>query len=86
MDRVVAALMLVVCWVVATLNPSILGMIESLGGPIIAALLFLMPMYAIRRVPAMRKYSGAMSNVFVVVLGLVAMSSVVYSVVDSLLS
>lgn len=45
-----------------------------------------MPMYAIRRVPAMRKYSGAMSNVFVVVLGLVAMSSVVYSVVDSLLS
>lgn len=85
MDRVVAALMLVVCWVVATLNPSILGMIESLGGPIIAALLFLMPMYAIRRVPAMRKYSGAMSNVFVVVLGLVAMSSVVYSVVDSLL-
>ncbi|UBM23444.1 serine/threonine transporter [Pseudomonas sp. p1(2021b)] len=85
LDRVVAALMLVVCWVVATLNPSILGMIESLGGPIIAALLFLMPMYAIRRVPSMRKYSGAMSNVFVVVLGLVAMSSVVYSVVDSLL-
>jgi serine transporter len=55
----VAALMLVVCWIVATLNPSILGMIESLGGPIIAVLLFLMPMYAIRRVPSMRKYSGA---------------------------
>ncbi|MEB3900206.1 serine/threonine transporter [Pseudomonas putida] len=85
LDRVVAALMLVVCWVVATLNPSILGMIESLGGPIIAALLFLMPMYAIRRVPSMRKYSGAMSNVFVVVLGLIAMSSVLYSVVGSLL-
>ena len=86
LDRMVAALMLVVCWIVATLNPSILGMIESLGGPIIAALLFLMPMYAIRRVPSMRKYSGAMSNVFVVVLGLMAMSSVVYSVVASLLS
>ncbi|MBF8722556.1 serine/threonine transporter [Pseudomonas guariconensis] len=85
LDRMVAALMLVVCWIVATLNPSILGMIESLGGPIIAALLFLMPMYAIRRVPSMRKYSGAMSNVFVVVLGLIAMSSVVYSVVSSLL-
>ena len=85
LDRIVAALMLVVCWIVATLNPSILGMIESLGGPVIAAILFLMPMYAIRRVPAMRKYSGAMSNVFVVVIGLAAVSSVAYSVVTALL-
>jgi serine transporter len=81
LDRMVAALMLVVCWIVATLNPSILGMIESLGGPIIAVLLFLMPMYAIRRVPSMRKYSGALSNVFVVVVGLVALTSVVYGLI-----
>jgi amino acid permease len=27
-------------------------MIETLGGPVIACLLFLMPMYAIRQVPA----------------------------------
>ena len=47
----------------------------------IAAILFLMPMYAIRRVPAMRKYAGATSNVFVVVVGLVALSSVVYSLI-----
>ncbi|OLS64357.1 serine/threonine transporter [Pseudomonas putida] len=79
LDRVTAALMLVVCWIVATLNPSILGMIESMGGPVIAAILFLMPMYAIRKVPAMRKYSGKASNVFVVAVGLVALSSVVYS-------
>ena len=74
-----AAFMLVVCWLVATLNPSILGMIETLGGPIIAALLFLMPMYAIRRVPAMRQYSGQMSNVFVTLVGLVAISALIYS-------
>ena len=78
LDRTVAGLMLVICWIVATLNPSILGMIESLGGPILAVLLFLMPMYAIRRVPSMRRYSGALSNVFVVVIGLIALSSVVY--------
>ncbi|WP_312933377.1 aromatic amino acid transport family protein [Pseudomonas sp.] len=78
LDRLVAVVMLIVCWIVATANPSILGMIESLGGPIIAVLLFLMPMYAIRRVPAMRKYSGAMSNVFVTLVGLVALTSVVY--------
>ena len=79
LDRITAAFMLVVCWIVATLNPSILGMIETLGGPVIAAILFLMPMYAIRKVPAMRQYSGAMSNVFVVAVGLVAISALVYS-------
>ena len=73
--------MLLVCWAVATLNPSILGMIESFGGPVIAAILFLMPMYAIRRVPAMRKYSGHLSNAFVTLIGLVAISSIVYSLV-----
>ena len=82
LDRMTAAFMLVVCWIVATLNPSILGMIETLGGPVIAAILFLMPMYAIRKVPAMRRYSGAMSNVFVVAVGLVAISALVYSLVS----
>ncbi|MFK3722556.1 serine/threonine transporter [Pseudomonas monteilii] len=84
LDRLVAIGMLVVCWIVATLNPSILSMIESFGGPVIAAILFLMPMYAIRRVPAMQKYRGALSNAFVVVVGLVAMSSVLYSVIGGL--
>jgi serine transporter len=64
---------------VATFNPSILGMIETLGGPIIACLLFLMPMYAIRRVPALRQYSGQVSNVFVVLIGLIALSAIIYS-------
>ncbi|MND53031.1 Serine transporter [compost metagenome] len=79
LDRMTAAFMLVICWIVATLNPSILGMIETLGGPVIAAILFLMPMYAIRKVPAMRKYSGQLSNIFVVAVGLVAISALLYS-------
>ena len=81
LDRMTAAFMLIVCWAVATLNPSILGMIETMGGPVIAAILFLMPMYAIRRVPAMRQYSGKISNVFVTAVGLVAISSLVYSLI-----
>lgn len=79
LDRFTALFMLLVCWLVATLNPNIVRMIESFGGPVIAALLFLMPMYAIRRVPAMRKYSGHLSNVFVTLVGLVAISALVYS-------
>jgi len=79
LNKITALFMLVTTWAVATLNPSILGMIETLGGPIIAMILFLMPMYAIQKVPAMRKYSGHISNVFVVVMGLIAMSAIFYS-------
>jgi serine transporter len=81
LNRMTAIFMLVTTWIVATLNPSILGMIETLGGPIIAMLLFLMPMYAIRKVPAMRKYSGHISNVFVAVMGLIAISAIVFSLI-----
>jgi serine transporter len=50
-----------------------------LGGPIIAALLFLMPMIAIRRVPAMRRYAGQWSNLFVSAIGLIAITALVWS-------
>ncbi|WP_017347958.1 HAAAP family serine/threonine permease [Pantoea sp. A4] len=79
LNRITALFMLVTTWLVATLNPSVLGMIENLGGPVIAVILFLMPMYAISKVPAMQKYRGRLSNVFVVLLGLVAISAIFYS-------
>ncbi|AKT29665.1 Serine transporter [Pseudomonas syringae pv. actinidiae] len=79
LDRMTAAFMLVVCWIVATLDPNILGMIEKMGGPVISVLLFLMPMYAIHKVPAMRKYAGAWSNYFVIAAGLVAISALIFS-------
>jgi serine transporter len=81
LERCTAVFMILSCWAVATFNPSILGMIETLGGPIIACLLFLMPMYAIRRVPSLRQYSGQVSNVFVVLVGLIALSAVIFSLV-----
>lgn len=80
LERCTALFMVLTCWAVATFNPSILGMIETMGGPIIACLLFLMPMYAIRRVPFLRQYSGQASNVFVVLIGLIALSAIVFSV------
>lgn len=79
LNRITALFMILSCWAVATFNPSILRMIETLGGPIIACLLFLMPMYAIRRVPALRQYSGQASNVFVVLIGVIALSAIIYS-------
>lgn len=73
-----ALFFLLTLWGVAIINPSILGLIESFGGPIIAAILFIMPMYAIRKVPAMKRYQGQLSNIFVTVMGLIAISAVVY--------
>lgn len=64
-------------WGVAVINPSVLGMIESLGAPFIAAILFLMPMYAIKKVPSMKKYDGALSNIFITVMGIIAISAIV---------
>lgn len=81
-NRFSALFMVAAVWIAATLNPSILGMIESLCGPIIAALLFIMPMYAIRKVPAMRKYAGQPGNVVVLFIGSVAMSAILYSLLS----
>ncbi|MDF2044133.1 MULTISPECIES: HAAAP family serine/threonine permease [unclassified Pantoea] len=82
LNRITALFMLITTWIVATLNPSILGMIETLGGPVIAMILFLMPMYAINKVPAMRKYSGHLSNLFVVIIGLIAISAIAFSLLN----
>ncbi|QFI54485.1 serine/threonine transporter [Aeromonas simiae] len=74
----IIAFFILTLWGTAVANPSILGMIESLGGPIIATILFIMPMYAIKRVPAMAKYQGAISNLFVAVMGTVAISAILF--------
>ena len=37
-----------------------------------------MPMYAIHKVPALARYRGAASNVFVTVAGLITMSAILY--------
>ncbi|RKS85886.1 serine transporter [Orbus hercynius] len=81
LDNIAAIFMFVTAWIVATLNPSILGLIESLGGPILAIILFLMPMYAIHKLPVLAKYRGKVSNVFIVIMGLIAISAAVYSLV-----
>ena len=65
-------------WAVAVINPSILGLIESFVGPVIACILFLLPMYAISKVPALKKYKGALSNFFVILAGLMVVSATLH--------
>src|SRR5690625_6059184 len=59
-------------WVVAILNVGILDMIETLAGPIIAVVLYLMPMYAVHRFDALEQYRGKPSNVFITIAGITA--------------
>lgn len=63
---------------VAYLNPSILGFIEDLGGPIIAAILFLMPIIAIWSVAKLKQYKNPPLDIFVFVMGSLTITSVVY--------
>lgn len=78
LNRFILGFMFLTIWAVAVINPSILGMIEALGGPIIAAILYLMPMYAVYRVPALKAYRGRISNIFVIVAGLLSMTAILY--------
>lgn len=75
----IAAFMFLTTWGAAIANPSILSLIESLSGPVIAAVLYLMPMYAIRKVPALAPYRGRLSNVFVTIAGIVAVGGILLS-------
>ena len=65
-------------WIVAYANPNILDLIEAMGAPIIASLLCLLPMYAIRKAPALAKYKGRTENIFVTVVGMLTILNIVY--------
>lgn len=67
-------------WVVAILDIGILDMIETLAGPIIAVVLYLMPMYAIHRFDALEKYRGKASNVFTTIAGIAAVACIIYRI------
>ncbi len=84
LNHFIEGFMVVTCWIVATVNPNILKMIETLGGPIIAIFLFLMPMYAIAKVPAMKKYYSPISNAFITIMGIIAISAILYGIWGSI--
>ncbi|MEJ5928662.1 HAAAP family serine/threonine permease [Corynebacterium sp. H128] len=75
--------MLVTAWLTGWANPSILGMIETLCGPTIAILLFLLPQYAMMKVPALKRFSGHFSNYFVWLIGFIAAGTIVYNIIQA---
>lgn len=67
-----------VAWIVAYLNPSVLGIIESIGGPVLAILLFLMPAYCVYKFDVLKKFRNPIFDAFIVIMGLVAISAAVH--------
>ena len=60
-------------------NPSILGFIENLGGPIIAAILFLMPIIAIYSVSKLKKFQNKTLDLFVFFTGILTIITIAYN-------
>ncbi|ENM5748383.1 septum formation protein [Vibrio mimicus] len=78
-EKISLGFIVITTWIVAIINPSILGMIETMGAPMIAAILFLLPVFAMHKVPAMAKFkTSAPVQIFTVICGLAAISSVIY--------
>ncbi len=83
--RVSLGFIVLTTWIVAIINPSILGMIESMGAPMIAAILFLLPVFAMRKVTAMKPFrTSPLVQLFTALCGIAAISSVVYALIQSL--
>ncbi|MGL6026431.1 MAG: amino acid permease, partial [Vibrio sp.] len=78
-ERITIAFLFITIWIAAIINPSILGMMEALSGPVIAMILFIMPMIAVFKVPALRQYQKHISTLFVLLIGLLAVSALLYS-------
>lgn len=64
-------------WLAAIINPSILSLIESIGGPFIAMILYIMPMYAIYKIPALARFRNRWTNSFVIITGIAAISATI---------
>ncbi|PSW21119.1 septum formation protein [Photobacterium sanctipauli] len=78
-EKISLGFIVITTWIVAVVNPSILGMIETMGAPMIAAILFLMPIFAMNKVPAMAKYkTSAPAQIFTALCGIAAITSVIY--------
>ncbi|KLV04752.1 septum formation protein [Photobacterium aquae] len=78
-EKISLVFIVITTWIVAVINPSILGMIETMGAPMIAAILFLMPIFAMQKVPAMAKYkTSTPAQIFTALCGIAAITSVIY--------
>ncbi|GAA5648554.1 MULTISPECIES: aromatic amino acid transport family protein [Vibrio] len=81
-DKLGVVAMFFAIWFAAVMNPSILGMMEALSGPVIAMILFIMPMIAVYKVDSLKAYRGRLSTYFILLAGALAISALLFSLID----
>jgi len=81
-DKIGVLIMFLAIWFCAVKNPSILDMMDQLSGPIIAMILFIMPMIAVYKVPALHKYRNRLSTLFILAVGSLAVFALIYSMIN----
>jgi len=80
-DKIGTVIMFFAIWYCSVINPSILDMMDKLSGPIIAMILFIMPMIAVYKVPSLHKYRNRLSTLFVLTIGALAVFALIYSMI-----
>lgn len=78
LDKGIIVFITLSVWAVAYANVSVMGLIESLVAPILAMILFILPVIAVKKVPAMRKYESK-ANLFTLVMGIIAITGFITS-------
>ncbi|WP_104697048.1 MULTISPECIES: aromatic amino acid transport family protein [unclassified Helicobacter] len=82
-SKITAIVTFVVAWLVAYKDPNVLGIIEGIGGPVLAIILYIMPLYTIYKFPQFVQYRRPIVDIIVVIFGLIAISVAVYSLLFS---
>lgn len=80
-DKINMVIIMASTWLIAYLEPNILDLIELMGAPIIAALLCLLPVYAIHKVDCLKRFRGTPSTIFVGIIGLLTIANIIRQLV-----
>lgn len=76
-DKINMLIIMASTWVIAVIDPNILDLIETMGAPIIATLLCLLPVVAFYKAPSLSKYKMQPSTFFVAVIGILTILNIV---------
>lgn len=61
-------------------NPSILGIIDTLTGPVIAMILFLLPVLGFYKVKRLKKYRNILADIFIALFGVLTIATVLFNI------
>ncbi|MGI9274366.1 MAG: HAAAP family serine/threonine permease [Endozoicomonas sp.] len=78
LDRGIMIFITLSVWLVAYMDVSVMGLIEAIVSPVIAGILFILPVYAVKRIPSMKKYESR-ANLFTLLMGTIAITGFIAS-------